>query len=335
MKLDNLRLGEAFGILTKTLPVLLVRLGLMLAFWAVAIIYLLIVGGVAALIGGVIDWLGGLIFLLGIIGVAPLYNFAYRYVFYMIKAAHIAIMAELVAKGSIPDGGQLDYGRRMVTQRFGETNVMFAIDQIVAGVVRAFTHTVWNLVRWLPGDQRAFLQVIQRFADYSLSYIDETIMARSYWNKDVDVWQNARDGVVLYAQSWKAMFSSAFILMLISFVPSIAGLILFAAPVGFLISLFSQQLAGITLIILLMLAWVLKVALGDAFVMAALINTYYHETKDLTPDPEMAARLDSVSDKFGDLARQAQDAVMGRAKRTSAGMPFNDAGVIDPTPTTE
>lgn len=319
MKFDNLKLGEAFGILSKTLPILLIRLGVMLLFWVIALVYLGIVGGVSFLIGNVIDWLGGILFIVGLVGVIPLYQLAYRYVFYMIKAAHIAVMAEFVAKGDIPDGNQLDFGRRMVTQRFGEMNVMFVIDSLVAGVVRAFTRTVWNLVRWLPGDQRAFLQVIERFANYSLSYIDETIMARSYWNKETNVWDNARDGVVLYAQSWKAMFSAAFVLMLISFVPSIAGLILLAAPIGFIIAIFSQQAAGITLIALLLMAWVIKVAVGDAFVMAALINTYYHETKDLTPDPNMAAQLDSISEQFGDLRKRAEDAIKGKPK---SGMPM-------------
>ncbi|MEM9951293.1 MAG: hypothetical protein AAF846_06830 [Chloroflexota bacterium] len=314
MDFSSLKLNVALGLLTKTLPILLIRLGVMLLFWVVALIYLALVGGVAFLIGSAVDWLGGLLFIIAIVSVVPLYNLAYRYVFYMIKVAHIAVMAELLTneKLKLPPGrGQLEYGKQRVQEKFGEVNAMFVVDEIVSGVVRAFTRTVYNIARWLPGDTLdTLVKVINRVVTFASNYVDEAILARSFWqDEETDVWENARDGVVLYAMSWKPIITSAVALMVISYLPSVAAFVIFAAPIGFLISLFSTQLAGWTLIFLLLFAWVIKVAVGDAFAVAAIISTYHRETVGKTPDPQMAAHLDQISDKFGDLKRRAQEAM--------------------------
>ncbi|GAB5492202.1 MAG: hypothetical protein Phog2KO_24170 [Phototrophicaceae bacterium] len=335
MDLSSLKLGVAFNLLVKTMPILLIRLGVMLLFWIVALIYLAIVGGVAFLIGSAIDWLGGLIFIIAIVSIIPLYNLAYRYVFYMIKAAHIAIMAELITneKLKLPPGrGQLEWGKNRVQERFGEVNAMFVVDELVQGVVRAFTRTVYSIARWLPGDTLdTLVKVINRVITFATGYIDEAILARSFWqDEEVNVWENARDGVVLYAMSWKPILTAAVALMFISYLPSIIVFVVFAAPVGFLLALISPQLAGWTLIFLLILAWFVKVAIGDAFAVAAIISTYHRETVGKTPDPAMAARLDSVSDKFSDLKNRATEA-MSKPRPTTATTPsdFSDEPVAD------
>lgn len=335
MDLSSLKLGVAFNLLVKTMPILLIRLGVMLLFWIVALIYLAIVGGVAFLIGSAIDWLGGLIFIIAIVSIIPLYNLAYRYVFYMIKAAHIAIMAELITneKLKLPPGrGQLEWGKNRVQERFGEVNAMFVVDELVQGVVRAFTRTVYSIARWLPGDTLdTLVKVINRVITFATGYIDEAILARSFWqDEEVNVWENARDGVVLYAMSWKPILTAAVALMFISYLPSIIVFVVFAAPVGFLLALISPQLAGWTLIFLLILAWFVKVAIGDAFAVAAIISTYHRETVGKTPDPAMAARLDSVSDKFSDLKNRATEA-MNKPYPTTPTTPsdFSDEPVAD------
>lgn len=324
MDLSSLKLGVAFNLLKKTMPILLIRLGVMLAFWVVALIYLAIVGSVAYFIGSAVNWLGFIIFIVALASVIPLYNLAYRYVFYMIKAAHIAIMAELLTneKLKLPPGrGQLEYGKNRVQERFGEVNAMFVVDELVQGVVRAFTRTVYSIARWLPGDTLdTLVKVINRIVTFATSYIDEAILARSFWQEEdeVNVWENARDGVVLYAMSWKPIITAAVALMILSYVPSIAAFVLLALPIGWLISaLFSAQAAGWTLIFLLLLGWVIKVAIGDAFAVAAILATYHAETAGKTPDPQMAAQLDRVSDKFGDLKRRAEEAITPSQPGTS------------------
>ncbi|MDQ7026332.1 MAG: hypothetical protein Q9P01_16335 [Anaerolineae bacterium] len=321
MNLSSLKLGLAFNLLMKTTPILLVRLGVTLAFWVVALIYLAIVGAVAFMIGKAVDWLGVIIFIVALVSVIPIYKLAYRYVFYMIKAAHIAVMAEMLKDENLqlPAGrGQLEWGKQRVQERFGEVNAMFVVDEIVQGVVRAFTRTVYNVARFLPGDtMRTLISVLNRIIVYATSYIDEAILARSFWEEDSNVWENARDGVVLYAMSWKPLLTAAIALTVLSFVPAVLAFVVFALPVGLLLSLISETLAGWSLIFLLLLSWLIKVAIGDAFAVAAIISTYRRETLGKTPDAEMAAQLDKVSDKFNDLKRRAQEKIKPTEKPES------------------
>jgi len=322
MNLSSLRLGQAFGLLMRTLPILLIRLGVTVAFWVVALIYLAIVGYVAFLIAQAVEFLGFIIFIVALISVIPIYNLAYRYFFYMIKAAHIAVMSELLVHGKLKaSGGQLQYGRERVMERFGEMNAMFVIDELVHGVVRSFTRTVYNVARWIPGDTvEALVRILNRVIEYSMSYIDEAVLARSFWVEEQNVWENARDGVVLYAMSWRPILMAAVSLTVLSFLPGLVAFLVFAAPIGFLVSLINPQLAGWTIIFLLLFAWLIKVAIGDAFAVAAIITNYYEETKAMQPDAEMAARLDQVSDAFGDLKKRAQDAMSSKEQTSAAGM---------------
>ena len=102
--------------------------------------------------------------------------------------------------------------------------------------------------------------------------------------------------------------------MILSYIPFIVAFIVFSLPVGLLLSLISSQLAGWSLIILLFLSWMVKVAIGDSFAMIAMIATYHRETQGVQPDAEMAAKLDGISDKFQELAKKAGEAI-GMRKR--------------------
>lgn len=316
MNTQSLQLGQALRLLRLTAPVLLIRLGASLLFWLVAIVYLVIVGGISLLIANAIPLLGVILFFVAIGGLGGLYHLAYRYVFYMIKAAHVAVMSEVLANGQLPEGtGQLEFGKQKVQERFTEMNVMFVIDELVTGILRAFTGTVYQLTAWVPSDAvRTLVRIVNRVIMMALNYVDEAVLARSFYTRSESPYANARDGVVLYAMVWKPILMNAIVLMIISYIPFIVAFILFSAPIGFLIATINPALAGWAIIATLALSWLLKVAVGDSFAMAAIIATYHRETEGLTPNSEMAAKLDSVSDKFKELTQRAQEEV-GRFTR--------------------
>lgn len=147
---------------------------------------------------------------------------AQRYVLYLIKAVQIAVMAELLSADTLAEGqGQLRWGRERVAERFGEVSGMFVVDQIVTAVVRGFSQLVYGLVSWLPGTTvRGLARLVGRVVHYAVTYVDEAILARTFWLDDGTVWQNARDGVVLYAMVWKPLLVNALALMLLVWSPA-------------------------------------------------------------------------------------------------------------------
>lgn len=320
MDFSNLNFGLAFSLIMKTLPLLAVRFGAMLLFWVAAIIYFVITGWLfLGLIASLVDWLGVILFIVAFALVIPAYNLAYKYVFYMFKAAHVAIMAEILVNGKLPDGvNQLDYGKQKVTERFGEVNAMFVVDELVAGVVNAFTGTVYNIASWLPmtDSLQTLVSILNRVIHYATNYIDEAVLARSFYNKQQqNVWENARDGVVLYAMSWKPLLTSAVMLMIISFIPGLVAFVIFAAPVAALVSIFNSTWAAWGVLLALFLGWIFKAALGDTFALAAIIAAYQRITAEKTPDPQMAAQLDSVSTAFQDLKNRAMQGFNPQAEK--------------------
>jgi hypothetical protein len=307
MNLDSLQLGTSLKLMMRTLPIMGLRLGASLLFWIGLIIYLVIAGGIAYLVGNAIQIVGIILFIVALVAIVPIYNLVYRYVLYLLKAAHIAILAEMLVNGNVPEGqGQIAWGRQKVQGRFVDVSAMFVIDELVMGIVRAFTRTVFAVTAWLPGDSiRTLVSMVNRVIEYAMGYIDEAVLARSFWRKDESVWVNARDGVVLYAMVWKPILMNAIALMLISFVPFLLAFILFSAPIGLLLAAISPQIAGWSIIATLALAYLFKVVLGDTFAMTAIIATYQKETLNLSPDAGMVAKLDSVSDKFKNLTQRA------------------------------
>jgi hypothetical protein len=201
----------------------------------------------------------------------------------------------------LPSGeGQLAWGKQRVQERFGEMNVMFVVDEVVEGVIKAFTRTVYRFTSWLPGDSLdTVVKLINRVIQFSLTYIDEAILARSFWVEEENVWANARDGVALYAMVWKPLLMNAIALMIISYLPGVVGVVILALPIVLILG--STPLAGWIIIILIMLAFLIKVALGDAFAMAVMIAAYQRETEGLEPNAEITSKLDAASDQFQEL----------------------------------
>ncbi len=310
--MGSLQLGTAFKLLLKTGPILMVRLGASILFWFVTLLYLGLVIGLAVLLGSITPILGWVVAIIGLVGFGPIYHLAYKYGFFLIKAAHIAVISELLVHGQLPAGvSQLAWGKEQVKQRFGDVSVMFVVDELVSGVIGMFTRTVYALASWMPGDtMRQLAAVVNRVIRYATSYIDEAIMARAFWRRDENMWSSAEEGLVLYGQVWKPLLKNAVALMFLSFIPFIIALIVFAAPVAGLVGLVGgTKAAAWSVLALLVLAFLIKVAVGDSFAMVAMIASYQRETASLTPDPAMSAQLAQISPKFVELKNRALAAV--------------------------
>ncbi len=329
---ESLQIGKAVKLISRTTPILFARLTAYLIFWLVSIVYFALVIGLSYLLYSLWPPLAYLGVIIGVIGAGGIYRLAVRYTFYLLKAAHIAVIAELLNEGRLPKGkGQLQWGKDQVTARFGDVSGMFVIDELVNGIVLMFSRTVTRLVRWLPGDAMDGLaKVLRRLIRYAVNYVDEAILARSFWRNDQSIWESAEDGVVLYCQVWKPILKNAFVLMILSFAPLLLIALLIIVPMGLAIAAVNPALGGWAMLIMLFLGYLGKVAIGDTIVMAAIIATYKNETDKLAPDPIMVAKLESLSGRFRELKQKAQDSMSGQEPH-SAEKPVNN-DQVDPNP---
>ncbi|RUV29664.1 hypothetical protein EOB49_35165, partial [Mesorhizobium sp. M7A.F.Ca.MR.148.00.0.0] len=98
-----------------------------------------------------------------------------EYILYVVKAGHIAVMVHLIDGRDIPSGeDQIAYARDIVTQRFAEANILFVVDQLVKGAIRAITGLLGGIAAFLPiPGLSGLVSFINTVIRLSLTYVDE------------------------------------------------------------------------------------------------------------------------------------------------------------------
>lgn len=310
-------IGRTIGILLKTMPFILTR---MVIYFAITLAFILATGvgaGIGYGVGSVSDspesfavW-GGF-FGMGLVGTAIYW--AREWLLYMVKAAHIAVIVKLIDGEALPEGkGQVAYGREIVTARFGEANVLFALDQLIKGVIAAITGLIGGVAAFLPIPG---LDGIARFANtvirLSLTYVDEIILGYNIRSNSDNAWESARRGLVLYAQNGLKMVKNAVWLSIFLWILSIGVFLLALAPAAAILYVFPGEIAGYSFIIAIVFAWAFKAAVLEPFAITALMAVYFDTIRGQVPDPDWDAKLMGASEKFRALTESARGAFGGR-----------------------
>lgn len=307
--MPKIYLGEALSLLAKTMPFIWLRLGSYLLLGLVLGVYFAIIGGVAWMLGSLWGPLGFIVFLAGVGGAFVLVSWATRYYFYLLKAAHTAVMTEFIVHGRAPEGPQVEYGRKQVTERFRDTSIMFAVDALVDGAVKAVVRTFTRIASILPiPGMRNLGRLLERVAVASTTFVDESILSRAYARREQNVWSVAHEGVVLYAQAWKPILANAVVLVILGYLE----FFLFLAILGMPALAIAAALPALRIALgigVVLGAWMMKLAVADAFAMAATLLAYHRTTASMEPDPEWVEKIEGVSDKFRELGRKAAEAV--------------------------
>src|SRR5690606_22168165 len=180
MRMWDISIGRSFELMAKTMPFIVFRV---LVYAGIAVAYVLVTGvgagvgwGIGALGGD--DFRGASIFWGGAIGfglTAGVLYFLREYILYVVKAGHIAVLVKLIDNEPVPQGqGQIGYATEVVKQRFAETSVLFAIDQLVKGVLAAIIGIVQGIATLLPipGLQN-IVGLVKAFLRISVGFVDE------------------------------------------------------------------------------------------------------------------------------------------------------------------
>lgn len=309
----KLYFSEAWGVLMKTLPCVIVRATAYGIIGIAAAVYL----GILLLMTKVFGGAGGVLFIIGLGVLFGLLKLVQRYVLYLIKAGHIAVITEVLQNGQLPENqGQIEYGKQVVTGLFKEVSVLFAVDQLVSGTVKAFNRTIVRVADILPIPG---LDSIAKFAgmivNYAVTYVDETILSFNLARKDQNIWKSAQTGLILYAQNWKAILTNAVGLAVVDLVGIVVCVVIMLIPFGLLSAVTGNEtLKTFWLFLALTLGYGLKLSVVNPFCLIATIITYNHAIEGQTPNVDWEAKLEQVSDKFREIKSKA----MGGAGATAA-----------------
>lgn len=320
----KLYLGEAMGLILKTLPFIWIRLGTYALLGLGLTVYFAIAAGVAWLLGQILGILGVIVFLIAFGGAWALVRWAKQYFFYLLQAAHIAVMTEYIVYDRAPEGSQVQYGRRQVMDRFRDTSLMFAVDLMIDGIVKRINRTVASITGLLPIPNLDSLNgIIEQVSKFATTYIDEAILSRAYQYREQNVWAVAQDGIILYAQSWKPVLANAVALTIINYLEMVVVLVILGIPailVGLIIPVEGVRVfLGLLVIVG---TWMFKLAVSDAYAMAATLLAYHRSIEGVEPNPDWKERLEGMSEQFRQLGDRAASAISG--EETPSEAPPND-----------
>ncbi|ESY45193.1 hypothetical protein X747_01390 [Mesorhizobium sp. LNJC384A00] len=309
----DFEIGRSVSIMTRTWPFIALR---MIVYFGITLAYIVATGSGASVGYGVghisTDPDGPLSFALwgGIVGIGVVSIALYwirEYILYVVKAGHIAVMVHLIDGREIPNGqDQIAYAKGVVKERFAEANILFVVDQLVKGAIRAITGLIGGIAAFLPipglGGLVAFINTVIRL---SLTYVDEIILGYNIRINSSSPFETARQGVVLYAQNGKTMVKNAVWLAVIMWGVSFVIFLLMLAPAAAIMWFIPGQLGGWAFVLAILLAWAFKAAFIEPFAIACLMQVYFKTIEGQVPNAEWDQRLAEGSSKFRELRDKA------------------------------
>lgn len=139
----------------------------------------------------------------------------------------------------VPDGqGQIAYAAEAAKSRFADASVLFAIDQLVKGVLAAIIGIVQGVAALLPIPYLSNLVgVIRAFLRIAVGFVDEVILAYAIRTGSANTWGAAQTGLVLYAQNYKVMLKNAAWLTVITYGLAFLVFLVMLAPAALVVYL--------------------------------------------------------------------------------------------------
>lgn len=308
--MKDFKIRQILNLLAQTAPFLVFRL---LIYIGITLAYVIGIGAGAGIgygIGKIGNNPAPFSFFGGVIGFGAISTVVYllrEYLLYLVKAGHIAVLVELMEGKELPGGrGQIDHAQQVVRERFTESSVLFGVDQLIKGVLKAFNRVFFSIASLLPipGTQ-GVAKFINTIVNLSLTYLDEVILAYNIRTRSDNPWASSRTALILYAQNYKSFLKNALFLAFFIWGMTFVAFLIVLAPVAGLVALFPGTAGSLTLVIALVFAWGIKQAVIEPIGMTALMQVYFKVTEGQAPNPEWEAKLEKATGKFGELKEKA------------------------------
>jgi len=289
---------KAKQLFRKTMPFCIAKLLLGGATVLILSLLLALFAGVGWIFGDTGLVIGFLIWM-GSIGVVRF--FIMHYVGYLVKAGHLAVLAQATITGKVPRD-QVKYGINKVKERFATANIYFAIDKLVTGAVKQIQRGIEKLsnsLSFVPGMEH-IASLAKFFVELSLGYIDECCLSYTFLKVKQNAYKSACDGVVLYAQNIKLLLKNAAKTMLKVVFLTVAAVLIIFIPVGLLFRLMHWH-GFIAFVLACLIAWVVKFAFLDSFILCQTMAAYLDAAKETKISFDLYGKLSGISSSFKEL----------------------------------
>ncbi len=332
-------IGTTLAALLRTWPFIAARI---VVYGAVALGYV-IVTGMGATVGWGIGAFGddgfraGTTFFGGLAGFAIVSAFLYvvrEWFLYLVKAGHIALLVEVLDGAPVPGSmAQIAHARSVVKARFAEANVLFVVDQLIRGVVRAVSGIVDVVATILPvPGLEGLARFIRAVVRVAVGMVDEMILAYNIRTKSQNPFASAQDALVLYAQNAAWILKNAVWIAIMVWAMAFILFLICLAPAAAIVYFLPGTVSNFGFVFAIVFALCLKAAILEPFAIAALIQVYFRAIEGQEPRADWRSHLSEVSEQFRDLGTRAAAYMARPATGAAAAGPGSppDAGAPPP-----
>ena len=312
---------RAIGIVMKTMPYVLYRALIYGVLCLCVIGYLTLLAVIGGVFGTGAFWALFLVSV-GLVAMLGLAGFVGEYVFYQLKAGHVALITEIITEGQLPVGiSQMKWARGRVLHyfdaadpRLGPGEILGSVRKVLRAVNRKLFESATALP--LPGIECG-TRFTEHMVDLSQEYVEEAVIAYAFKAKDRNLPKSAVNAIAVYCQSWKVILGNAVTLTVLSYCFALLAAVMFLVPLGFVAAQVVAPERTIVKFVLfatgVFLGFAAKWALFDPVACASTVLTFLEESDVSPPDPEWEKQVESVSEAFADLKQKADEGA-GEAK---------------------
>jgi hypothetical protein len=313
----------------RSLPYALMRFGVLIAYSLATIMWLTVMIGGAAWAGMHIAAAFGFVWFVGCAAVGGwVWTALLRYVLYLIECGHVAVLTELITRGSIGNGTEsmFAYGKRVVIERFGQVNALFAMNLLVRGVVNAVHRTLEGLGHLLPiPGLNAVARALAAILRAATRYLDKAIFSYNLVRTDGNPWRGARDGLVYYAQNAKPIIKQAILIVIFDCVLSAILWLVLLAPAAAITLVLPQSMrefgGAVSVIIAILFALSVRNAFLKPLFLIMLMVRFLNLIEQEEINQQWADRLNGISGKFRDLGNRAAQTFTPAKAAAESGQP--------------
>ena len=306
-------LMSAVGLMTRSLPYAMMRFAVLMAYSVACIIWIVVAVGGAVWLGSHIAGVFGFAWFVTCAVIAGwFWTTILRYLLHLIECGHVAVLTELIVHGRVGNGTEsmFAYGKRIVTEKFGQVNVLFALNLLVRGVVNAVHNTIEGIGNMLPiPGLDSIARLVTTIMRAATRYLDKVIFSYNLARADDNPWRDAQDGLVYYAQNAKPILKQAVWIVVLEYALSIALWIVLLIPAAMVTAILPQSVREtggiVTIVIAILFALAARGAfLKPLFLIMVMVRFHVLIEHEAINQP-WVDRLNQISDKFRDLGKQA------------------------------
>jgi len=297
--MGDFSIGTSLTLVLRTYPFLLLRAAV---YFGMAAAFVVAAGGGGAIglaigsLAGPPGRVPGLFWgaVGGIAFIAFIVWWLREYFLYLIKAGHVAAMV-LALDGKTPLPG-LGQAIGLVQQRFREIPVLFLIDRLAGGALGTATE--------LP-DEAASPSTTHIPVRLAVGFLREVILARLIRSAARNIWAEARDALILFAQNRHHLMRNA--ILLAAFGYGISLLVFLAAliPTTAIAATYPGASAPIAVMLAVVFAWSFKQALIEPLLIASMLQVYFKTTTGQEPDLAWDMKLTEATAEFREIKARA------------------------------